>query len=523
MQVRFLIGPAGTGKTFLCLKEIREALLNTPQGPPLILLAPKQATFQLERQLLADPALPGYTRLHILSFERLAEFVLNRLHQPPPPLLSEDGRTMVLHALLTQRRKDLQIFHASAGLAGFARQLSLELRELQRHQFSPAALLDLASRPGLAGSLRRKLHDLALLLGGYLEWLDKNNLQDADCLLDLAARALQKVSANFTFISALWLDGFAEMTPQELTLLSALAPFCEKLTLAFCLDREQTDAETSWLSIWSGIRRTWRQCWARFSALPEAQLSVDVLPRHNPAGRFAASPVLRHLEENWTQPKDFSGGESTASLASSLRVAVCDTPAAEAVLAAREILAFVRGGGRFRETAVLLRRMEGYHDDLRRVFARYQIPFFLDRRQPVAHHPLAELTRSTLRAAARGWQHDDWFGALKSGLVTADDAAVDQLENEALERGWKGELWFAPLRIEGEKLYWAERLRVSWIAPFAKFRKAVLSGDVPSTARNWLWLCANSGAIWAWRKSWRPGVARPANPARRCMPRFGNK
>src|SRR5271157_4901833 len=134
VQARFLLGPAGTGKTFLCLEEIRQALLHDPQGPPLILLAPKQATFQLERQLLADPALPGYTRLHILSFERLAEFVLDRLHQPPPPLLSEDGRIMVLHALLARRRKDLQILHASAGLPGFARQLSLELRELQQRQ-----------------------------------------------------------------------------------------------------------------------------------------------------------------------------------------------------------------------------------------------------------------------------------------------------------------------------------------------------------------------------------------------------
>jgi ATP-dependent helicase/nuclease subunit B len=468
VQARFLLGPAGTGKTFLCLKEIRQALLDDPKGPPLILLAPKQATFQLERQLLADPALSGYTRLHILSFERLAGFILNRLHQPPPPLLSEDGRTMVLHALLVRRRKELQIFHASAGLAGFARQLSLELRELQRRQLSPAALLDLASRPELAGSLQRKLRDFSLLLGDYLEWLRKNNLQDADCLLDLAALALERAGANSMRVSALWLDGFAEMTPQELTLLSALAPSCQKMTLAFCLDRKRTEEETSWLSIWSGIGRTWRQCWARFSVLPKARLSVDVLPRDNPLGRFAASPVLRHLEEYWTGPKDFSG-----ELGQSLRVVVCDTPAAEAVRAAREILEFVRAGGRFREAAVLLRTMDGYHDDLRRVFARYGIPFFLDRRQPVAHHPLAELTRSTLRAAARDWQHDDWFGALKSGLVSDDDDAVDQLENAALERGWKGEMWFAPFQIDAEKFRWAERRRAAWIAPFAKFRNAV--------------------------------------------------
>jgi ATP-dependent helicase/nuclease subunit B len=479
VQARFLLGPAGTGKTFLCLEEIRRALIEQSHGPPLILLAPKQATFQLERQLLANPDLPGYTRLHILSFERLAQFVLNQLHQPPPPLLSEDGRTMVLHALLTRRRKDLQIFHASAGLAGFARQLSVELRELQRHQLSPDALAGLASSSAFSPALRRKLNDLALLLRDYLGWLQKNNLQDADCLLDLAALALRKAAAGSALVSALWLDGFAEMTPQELTLLGALAPFCQKLTLAFCLDRERTEAESSWLSIWSGTGRTWRQCRAKFSALTGAQMNVEVLPRNNPAGRFAASPVLRHLEENWTQPRDFSGDQSEGSLEQSLRVAICDTPAAEAVLAAREILAFVRAGGRFREAAVLVRRMEGYHDDLRRVFTRYQIPFFLDRRQPVAHHPLAELTRSSLRAAARGWQHDDWFGALKSGLVSDDDAAVDQLENESLQRGWKGEQWFAPFRAGAEKIHWAERLRVTWIAPFAKFRKALSSDLLP--------------------------------------------
>jgi hypothetical protein len=52
VQARFLLGPAGSGKTFRCLAEIRAALAASPEGPPLVLLAPKQATFQLERQLL---------------------------------------------------------------------------------------------------------------------------------------------------------------------------------------------------------------------------------------------------------------------------------------------------------------------------------------------------------------------------------------------------------------------------------------------------------------------------------------
>ena len=65
MQIRFLLGPAGSGKTFRCLSEIREILRAEQEGPPLVFVAPKQATFQLERRLLADDSFvrgPLYSR-----------------------------------------------------------------------------------------------------------------------------------------------------------------------------------------------------------------------------------------------------------------------------------------------------------------------------------------------------------------------------------------------------------------------------------------------------------------------------
>src|SRR5947207_13235374 len=106
MRTRFLLGPAGSGKTFRCLAEIRAELKSSPEGLPLVLLAPKQATFQLERQLLAGPDLPGYTRLQILSFERLAEFVLAEF-PPATVTVSADGPGP-LPSKKTRRRADGQ-------------------------------------------------------------------------------------------------------------------------------------------------------------------------------------------------------------------------------------------------------------------------------------------------------------------------------------------------------------------------------------------------------------------------------
>src|SRR5204863_5595585 len=103
-----------------------------------------------------------------------------------------------------------------------------------------------------------------------------------------------------------------------------------------------------------------------------------------------------------------------------------------------------------------------------RVFLRYQIPFFLDRREMIAHHPLAELVRGALRTLAFNWRQRDWFCALKSGLVPATEADIDQLENQALARGWEGAVWQNPILIRNEPQLSStvEKLRQRLVAPF---------------------------------------------------------
>ena len=96
---------------------------------------------------------------------------------------------------------------------------------------------------------------------------------------------------------------------------------------------------------------------------------------------------------------------------------------------------------------MLVRNLDGYHQPLERAFRRYGIPFFLDRRESVAHHPLAELTRSALRTVAFDWPHDDWFAALKAGFSPVDETEIDRLENESLARGWHGAKWRKPIQI----------------------------------------------------------------------------
>ncbi len=465
MQARFLLGPAGSGKTFRCLAEIRAALAAAPEGPPLLLLAPKQATFQLERQLLAPGGIAGFTRLNIFSFDRLAKFIFEQHRVAPPQLLSAEGRLMVLRALLRRHEGELKLFRNSARRAGFAPELAALLTELQQQQFTPARLRTLAANEKMPRALRDKLHDLALLLEKYGDWLRAHTLQDANHLLDLATAALRDSPITF---SGLWLDGFAEMTPQELALLTAVVPRCERATLAFCLEAEPLP-EASWLSIWSAIGKTFQQCRAQIASRPDVAAVTEILAREPGKNRFPKDSGLAKLEKHWAEspaanPKPFNIQHSTFNIS----ITACANPEAEATFAAREILKFVRRGNRFRDCAVLVRQLEGYHPPLARAFRRYGIPFFLDRRESVAHHPLAELTRNALRTVAFDWRHDDWFAALKAGFSPVAETELDWLENLALETGWRGKKWQAALPEEA-----AERLRLRLFPPFENFSRAL--------------------------------------------------
>src|SRR5690606_37909994 len=84
---------------------------------------------------------------------------------------------------------------------------------------------------------------------------------------------------------------------------------------------------------------------------------------------------------------------------------------------ARCIRELTRRGARYRDIAVLTRSIDDYHELLAAGFREHQIPYFVDRRRVVAHHPLLQLTRSLLQIAQGSWPQEAIMTLLKSGLA----------------------------------------------------------------------------------------------------------
>ncbi|MCL5038999.1 MAG: PD-(D/E)XK nuclease family protein, partial [Firmicutes bacterium] len=451
-----------------------------------ILLVPEQATLQVERELIRTPDLPGFFRAQVLSFRRLAWRVFQESGGFARPHLSELGKRMALRALLERRKGELTLFGPLAGQPGFTEKLGHTMAELRVYQIKPGQLQKALEGLRVSGqgetTLGRKLHDLGLLYQALEDFLAGRYL-DPDDYLTLLAERLS--TAQFIRGAEIWADGFTGFTPQEEGVLKALLGSASRVNLTLTLDPATVGLALPETDLFHATAQTYRRV---LSLAAEAGASLEAvvrLPRENmsPARktgagltsgagkassflgdglgpgrryggstsgeekapslpRFVAAPDLAHLEAwfgRWPV-RPYQGPVTGVKLVAAANLR------AEVEAAARECIRLARDEGiRWREMAILARDLESYHDLVVNVFRDYDIPFFIDRRRPIAHHPLLELLRSALEVVREDWSYDSIFRYLKTDLVPVSREAVDQLENYVLEHGLRGRReWLKP-------------------------------------------------------------------------------
>ena len=292
----------------------------------------------------------------------------------------------------------------------------------------------------------------------HADWLRDHELQDANHLLDFTNAALRQPALNSQpstlKFDGLWLDGFAEMTPQELDLLAAVIPFCKRATLAFCLDESTAqENEDSWLSIWSVVGKSLKQCRQRLANLPGCECTVEVLGRDPVKSRFAKSPALQRLEAGWQSGAGIPPAKSGADETSALRIIACPNSEAEAVFAARDdfkicprrkpLLRLRRAGPQFGKLPQTGRaRVSSLWNS---IFSR---PPRICRASPAGRTHPQRAAHRRLRLAAGGLVR-----RAQSRIFAGESRdEIDGLENAALEFGWHGKRWREPLPDEaGER------------------------------------------------------------------------
>jgi ATP-dependent helicase/nuclease subunit B len=440
MIARFVLGRAGTGKTYQCLNEIRQVVLKEPDGPPLIFLVPEQATYQMDRALLAG--LPGgaSTRAQVMSFRRLTLQLLREMGGLDQRLIDDLGRQMLVRALLRRRRNELRLYRGDSIKPGLVSHLSHMLRELRQYCIVPEQLqqwLDALNNSGESDALLAlKLQDIHLLYQDYLAKCGQD-VFDTDDLPRLLIKAIQN-SAWMTECM-LWVDSFSDFTAQENLIIKAMLRRVTQATFSLAIDPKHLPVadESDPTRLFARAEITYGRL--RDMLTEDTQVEVIGLPDKVPPPRFR-NPELAHLEAAlFPKAQPFAGG-----VPQSIRLIEAGSRRAEVDASALEILRLVREHNyHYRDIAVIVRDLARYHDLFEASFEDYGIPFFIDQRRSMAHHPLVELIRCAVRAVTDGWRYEHVVPYLRTGLTPVNVDVVDMLDNHAVEHGIQGEAWYS--------------------------------------------------------------------------------
>ncbi|WP_160724643.1 helicase-exonuclease AddAB subunit AddB [Bacillus sp. USDA818B3_A] len=441
MSLRMITGRSGSGKTAMLLNEIREHLLKSPEGRPIIYIVPEQMTFLTEYRLATDSLIGGMIRAQVFSFSRLAWRILQETGGITRYHLSSVGMNMLIRKIIDEQKEHLSIFQRTADKNGFVQQLEQMITEFKRYCIRPEELIEksaqIRSENSSSKALHDKLTDLEKIYSKFEDEIFGKYIDSEDYFRLLA----EKISVSAYLKDAeIYIDGFYSFTPQEYQVIGELMKHCQRVSIAMTTDRTAVDSAPDELDL---FRASSDACYNLYDVAKSNGIEIEQLVTLSEQKKWTA-PSLVHLEKQFdTRPALPFVGETKIQMIQAVN------RRAEIEGIAREIRQAVQiKGYRYRDIALLIRNGGDYHEIIEPVFDDYQVPYFIDQKRTMLNHPLIELIRSTIEIINSFWRYEPIFRAVKTELLypLRENPAkmrekMDRLENYCLAYGINGSKW----------------------------------------------------------------------------------
>jgi ATP-dependent helicase/nuclease subunit B len=420
-MLQLILGIAGTGKTTELLNRMEQ---RAKAGQRSIFVVPEQFSSSAEvmvYKVLGDT----YSALvQVASFRTLAERVLKTAGGIEIPVLSDAARAVCVRRALDALGGEVRTFACQRRNAAFCALCADTINELKTAGATPGVLRRVGAQTG-----EDKLTELALIFEAY-EVSISNVAMDPQDRLGLAA---QRAGDEYFEGMHCFLDNFDGFTSPEYKLLRQMLRCAEGVSVALCCDGL---AETSGgLGLFSPVRR----CAARLFDEARTAGTATAAPRVLSTLRRTGAAGLTTLNMLFACDE-----EPKAPQSEGLTLTECETEWEECRLAAAQMHALACQGVPYSRMAVVCRNVEEYESGMRRAFALFDIPYFVDAPTTIEYTPPVAFMRAALRLLREGVGSVPVLALLKTGLCGYTESEIAALENYVYTWSPRAEEWRRP-------------------------------------------------------------------------------
>ncbi|SUM91006.1 helicase-exonuclease AddAB subunit AddB [Staphylococcus saprophyticus] len=427
MELNAYIGRAGTGKSKAIIEEIKEKMKQDPLGDPIVLIAPTQNTFQLEQAFVNDKTLNGSLRTEVLHFERLSYRVFQEVGGLMEQQLSKAGTEMMIYDIIQQHQSELRLYQSQVKYYGFSEKLYEQIQDFKKYAVSPQQLEMYIAENNLQTRTKHKLQDIALVYKHLEDRINGEYVSTEDSL----QRFMEMMDQSEWLKRAeIYIDGFHNFSTLEYQIIQSLVKYAKKVTIVLTTDGDR--------DLFSLFRKP-SESLTHIEEIAN-NLNIQLHSRQFLDVQRFIHNDLKHLEQNFNalqfEPIPTEGNVEILE-ASGMREEINEV--------ARRILRENREQGRRFQDIAILYRDESYAYLMESILPQYDIPYNIDVKSSMTHHPIMEMIRSLIEVIQTGWQLDPLMRLFKTNILTKkfkdSQYLIDILENFVLERGIYGKRW----------------------------------------------------------------------------------
>lgn len=383
-------------------KALFGMLRNAPKDRNAIFIVPDRYTLGIEKAICEEAYPDGYFNVDVVTFTRLAKKALGPLNKAT---LSKEGTVLLMNRVIEKCNDELG-YYKNVGSMAFSREMFATVASLRSSNVTPEDIE--RQLPSMQGSTKEKLKDIAVIYRAYVKAL-LNEYFDTVTRVDWLESNLSDV--KFITDSDIYVLGFNVFSNQQLKLIKKMLLLCRSVNVAFAYGSSKGSNYFLFPN---------RQCDLLVDFCNENGIKTEVLETYEKLA-FPFDYLNRELF-------GFSMEKAAAST-DKVRVFGADNAYAEIKSVAKEIshLVFERGL-RYKDIAVVCSG-DDYAEIIKTVFARYDIPLFVDEKYFVKNGFLANFVFSAFDAVTSNYERSKILDLIRSPYFDFSREETQTFEN----------------------------------------------------------------------------------------------